>query len=287
MGENEREHDGFVIWLLFLGTVMSLDIVIPCFNAAATVSRAVESCLAQPELGRLWLIDDASTDETGAIVHDWARRLPEKISVCRLPENGGVARARNWGALQSSAQLVAFLDADDAYEAGALAAACMAFANLPYLGLVRLRLQAVGLPERYAAHADWARAWHNVQMTVGGNTVWRRAFLLACGGFAQDELFRRLGGEDGALGIAATRRSVVGTLFDEHEPAVLHFCRDGMHAERLLDAMLFDKHDERVSAADMAQAQAVTARIESQLASVGAVLDVEKCGVMALQVARE
>lgn len=266
---------------------MRLDIVIPCFNAAATLSRAVESCLAQPQLGHLWLIDDASTDETADIARDWVQRFPQQISMCTLPENGGAARARNWGVLQSSADLIAFLDADDAYQENALAAACFAFERLPYLGLVRLRLQAVGLPEHYATHPDLPRAWHNVQMTVAGNTVWRRAFFLAGGGFPQHELFRRLGGEDGALGIAATRASVVGTLFNAEEPAVLHFCREGMHAARLLDAMLFDQHDERILQADIAQAESVSAQIQAQWSSVAEILNVAQCGVMPLHVSRE
>lgn len=37
-----------------------------------------------------------------------------------MPKNGGVAKARNWGAIQSEAEFIAFLDADDAYENGAL-----------------------------------------------------------------------------------------------------------------------------------------------------------------------
>ena len=69
-------------------------------------------------------------------------------------------------------------------------------------------------------------------------------FFLACGGFPQDELFRQLGGEDGALGIATTKIAKVATLFND--VGVLHYCRDGMHAERLLDAILFKKHHRRL-----------------------------------------
>jgi len=137
--------------------------------------------------------------------------------------------------MQSQAELIAFLDADDEYQQDALSAACFSFQQFDFLGLIRLRLQAVGLPEHYRTQPDFARAWHSVQMTVGGNTVFRRVFFLACGGFPHDELFRQFGGEDGALGLATVGSSVVGTLFDEHEPAVLHHWRDGIHAAHLLD----------------------------------------------------
>ena len=70
-----------------------------------------------------------------------------------------------------------------------------------------------------------------MRMTCGGNIVFNKAFFLACGGFPTHQLFQELGGEDGALGIATTKTAKVATLFED--VGVLHFCREGMHAERL------------------------------------------------------
>ncbi|ULJ63472.1 glycosyltransferase [Wielerella bovis] len=265
---------------------MKLDIIIPCYNTTTTLRRAVESSLKQPELNTLWLIDDASTDDTWQLIQSLAKQYPNKIQAQRLPENGGVARARNWGALQSQADLLAFLDADDAYQDNALSAAYFSFQHFAYLGLIRLRLQPVGLPEKYATHPKLAHGWRVLEMTVGGNTVFRRNFLLACGGFPQDALFRTFGGEDGALGIATVHNSVVGTLFDAHEPAVLHYCREGMHAERLLDAELFGIHDRNVQPENMREANAVTERIGQQLGSLKTILNMPEHGTMPLIVSR-
>ena len=44
-----------------------IDVVIPCYNTEQTLVRAVESVLQQNNLGHLWLIDDASTDNTFAL----------------------------------------------------------------------------------------------------------------------------------------------------------------------------------------------------------------------------
>lgn len=265
--------------------MMTIDAVIPCYRAAATLRRAVESAVRQPEIRRVYVVDDASDDDTWQRGCELAQEYPQ-VCAERLPNNGGVARARNWGALQSDAEIIAFLDADDEYQDGALAAAAFALQQLPHLGLVRLRLQAVGLPERYARHPQLSEAWRILQMTVGGNTVFRRRFFLACGGFPQDALFRTFGGEDGALGIATVQNSVVGTLFDEGEPAVLHHCREGMHAQRLLDAHLFAWHDPRIGAEQMAQAEAVTAAIGSGLQALRPILNVERCGSTPLTVSR-
>lgn len=265
---------------------MKLDIVIPCYNAESTLVRAVQSCLIQPELSTLWLIDDASTDNTWAVMQELATQYPQ-IRIERLPENGGVARARNWGALQSNADFVAFLDADDAYEQGALAAAYFSLKNFDYLSLVRLKIKPIDLPERYAQHEKIDYVWRVFEMTGGGNVVFRRNFFLACGGFPRNELFLQFGGEDGALGLATTYNSVVGTLFGDYEPGVLHYCHDGMHAERLLEAYLYDLHDPRITQADKDEADGVTQNIGANLQNLKTILSVEKYGIMPLQVSRE
>ena len=131
------------------------------------------------------------------------------------------------------------------------------------VSLVRLALNPIDLPAHYHEHPNFTQIWQSMRMTCGGNVVFRRAFFLACGGFPQDELFRTFGGEDGALGIATTRSALVATAFDS--PGVQHYCRDGMHAERLLDALLFNKLPEGITPEHIAEAEAVTARICQQL----------------------
>ena len=56
-----------------------IDVIISCYNAENTLGRAVESVLVQPELGCLWLVDDASTDNTATLIQQWQQRYPQKI----------------------------------------------------------------------------------------------------------------------------------------------------------------------------------------------------------------
>ena len=261
----------------------SLDVVIPCYNAAETLRVAAESALKQQKVRTVWLVDDASQDGTQGIMAELAAQYPA-IRCEFLAENGGAAKARNWGALQSTADFVAFLDADDAYESDVLTAAYMALCNFYYLGLVRLKLRPVGFPERYTRHAGFAEAWRRLEMTVGGNTVFRRSVLLACGGFPQDGLFRKFGGEDAALGIALTRSSVVGTLFGTEDAAVRHVYRRGIHAERLLDTAIFGMTPAGIDEKHQIEAEAVTQRICANLAEVKAHLSFGQTGTMDLQV---
>ncbi|HBO38333.1 MAG TPA: glycosyltransferase [Pasteurellaceae bacterium] len=261
-----------------------IDVIIPCYNAESTLERAVDSAINQPYLNKLWLIDDGSTDTTYTLAGQLAARFPDKILVEKMMRNGGVAKARNWGALQSAVEFIAFLDADDAYEQGALEAASGVFHFRPDISVVRLALKPVNIAERYSQHPRFDYAWQHMQMTCGGNVVFRRSFFLACGGFPQHQLFRELGGEDGALGIATTKIASVATLFNE--PGVMHYCREGMHAERLLDALLFDKAPADVTPEQVAQAEAVTENICEQINRLKCGLNSANIGIQPLTIER-
>ncbi|QLD34215.1 glycosyltransferase family 2 protein [Mannheimia varigena] len=254
-----------------------IDVIIPCYNAETTLVRAVQSVLNQPELNLLWLIDDGSTDNTLALAKHLQARVPDKIRVEQMPQNSGVAKARNWGALQSEADLIAFLDADDAYENGALQVAEKIFEFKPETALVRLALKPINLDERYSSHPNFNLAWQHMRMTCGGNVVFRRSFFLACGGFPQNPLFRELGGEDGALGIATTQIASVATAFND--VGVLHYCREGMHAERLLNAILFNEKDSNITEEKIKQANLITENIVNNVRDLQDCLNSKEIGI--------
>ena len=117
----------------------TLDVIIPCYNSAATLQAAVESAVSQPAVENVWLIDDASIDDTRLIVSDLAAIHP-KVRCEYMLENGGAAKARNWGAMQSQADFIAFLDTDDVYENNIL--------NATYLGLKGAEIGRASCRER-------------------------------------------------------------------------------------------------------------------------------------------
>lgn len=86
----------------------NIDVIIPCYNAEQTLSRALQSVLSQTYLGKIWLIDDASKDNTLALAQEWAEQYPEKIVVESMPKNSGVAKARNWGRCNQVMNLLLF-----------------------------------------------------------------------------------------------------------------------------------------------------------------------------------
>ena len=98
-----------------------VSILVPAFNAAAFIADALDSAsrqtLAEIEI---LVIDDASTDDTAAVVARLAARDP-RIRLVRQAANGGPSVARNRGLAEARGRWIALLDADDAYEPTRLA----------------------------------------------------------------------------------------------------------------------------------------------------------------------
>lgn len=67
----------------------------------------------------LILIDDLSSDDSLVVAHDFAAR-DKRIAIVPLPENKGAAGARNAGIATARGRYIAFLDADDLWEADKL-----------------------------------------------------------------------------------------------------------------------------------------------------------------------
>lgn len=84
-------------------------VVVPCYNAAPYLRRAIESVFAQTYKDyRVYVIDDGSTDDTAEVLRAYGSR----IITIRQP-NAGPASARNHGIRMSNSEYVALLDADD------------------------------------------------------------------------------------------------------------------------------------------------------------------------------
>jgi GT2 family glycosyltransferase len=93
-------------------TTPTVSIVIPLYNKARYVKRALDSALAQTFRAiEVVVVDDGSTDASVSIVE--ANPDP-RIRLIRQP-NAGPGAARNHGIRESRGEFVAFLDADDEY----------------------------------------------------------------------------------------------------------------------------------------------------------------------------
>lgn len=89
-----------------------LSVVIPIYNREKTLSFAVDSVLkANSDLIELLLIDDGSTDSSGAICDGYSVK-DKRVRVFHK-ENGGVSSARNFGIDNVHGKYIFFCDSDD------------------------------------------------------------------------------------------------------------------------------------------------------------------------------
>lgn len=88
---------------------MRISVIIPAYNAAAYIERALRSVLNQTHAAdEVIVVDDGSSDNTADILKKYQNQI---ISI-RQP-NAGVGAARNTGIRAASGDWIAFLDADD------------------------------------------------------------------------------------------------------------------------------------------------------------------------------
>lgn len=167
---------------------LRVSVVIPAYNRAATIARAIGSALAQdPSPLEVIVVDDGSTDATPAVV---AAIGDPRLRLVTQP-NGGVAAARNRGIAEARGELVAFLDSDDEWLPGKLAAQLAAFrAGGPQLGLVYTGFESVAADGTATRHHARHRGWiyrdllaRNVVTGCGSTVIVSREALDLVGGF--------------------------------------------------------------------------------------------------------
>lgn len=108
-----------------------VSVIIPAYNCAAWIGRAIGSVLAQSihEI-EIVVIDDGSTDDLAAALRDYSDRV-----LLVRQKNSGAAAARNHGAAIARAEFLAFLDADDFWHPRKLEYQLLAFARWPHIAL--------------------------------------------------------------------------------------------------------------------------------------------------------
>jgi glycosyltransferase involved in cell wall biosynthesis len=95
---------------------MDISVIVPVYNRAGLITRALTSVFAQSQLPQeVIVVDDGSSDDTGEHV----RECFPHVRYFRQP-NRGVSSARNRGIAEARGEWLAFLDSDDAWLPGKL-----------------------------------------------------------------------------------------------------------------------------------------------------------------------
>lgn len=89
-----------------------ISVIVPVYNVEKYLNKCIESIANQTYKNlEIILVDDGSTDSSGAICDQWAKK-DDRIKVIHK-ENGGLSDARNKGLYIASGNYIGFVDSDD------------------------------------------------------------------------------------------------------------------------------------------------------------------------------
>jgi glycosyltransferase involved in cell wall biosynthesis len=211
----------------------TVSVIIPAYNAAGHVTRAVKSVLGQTHAAlEVLVVDDGSKDRTAEVV----AAMPPPVRLIRK-ENGGPASARNLGAREAKGRWLALLDADDWW-----------FPDKLRLQLITAAEPGVGMVHCLPDHRR-----RPVPPVIDFDTLWARNVIINSSVLMHRDAFAELGGfnearelisvEDYNLWLRfAASRWIIATC-----PHVLvHYTRGigiSSNSERFMRASLFNVDD--------------------------------------------
>jgi glycosyltransferase involved in cell wall biosynthesis len=134
-------------------TMPRVSVIIPTYNRADLIARAVRSALDQTyPFTEIIVVDDGSRDATRSVLAP----LGDRIRYVHQ-ENQGVSVARNTAIAKATGDLVAFLDSDDVWEPWKLALQVECLRQLPQL--VMLGTNALEVDDHGATRPDFMRTY--------------------------------------------------------------------------------------------------------------------------------
>lgn len=200
-----------------------VSVVMPVYNAQATLRRAIDSVLRQtyPTL-ELLVIDDCSRDGSWAIIAEYANS-DRRVRPIRLAHNDGVAAARNAGLDAAAGRHIAFLDSDDWWHERKLELQLAAMraqgTRVSYTGFQRVAENGESLsyvdPPAELTYERMLQSNHIGNLTG----VYDRSL--------GEARFRRMGHEDYVFWLDMVRRAGRAARVDHDEPLAWYLVRGG------------------------------------------------------------
>jgi len=126
-----------------------ISIVTPSYNQGQFIEETIRSVLLQgyPDLEYI-IIDGGSTDESVEIIRKYERWITFWVS----EPDSGQTNAINKGFRRSTGEIIAWLNSDDLYTAGALCTAAKAFAEQPHVAVIYGKIDAIDADTSILSH---------------------------------------------------------------------------------------------------------------------------------------
>lgn len=142
-----------------------VSVVVPTYNRAGTVARAIDSILHQSHSRvEVLVVDDGSTDNTSQVLKE-ARDRDARVTCCHNTMGKGCAGARNTGVSLATGDYIAFLDDDDEYCPDKIRTQLAVFHSNPGVDVV-----VSGVPAGWCAEGNQGIGWARLEFR------WNRLF---------------------------------------------------------------------------------------------------------------
>ena len=212
--------------------IISIDIIIPCYNVELYIEKCIISLISQScskTSYHCYFINDASTDKTAEILNKYKNE--QNITIIHHKQNKGLSAARNSGIKKSTSSLVAFLDGDMAVKEDWLES-YLSFFNKNTVAVMGDNIPPKDamlnpIEKYYFSKVRGARQFSSgskisFQYMLYGNAMVKRKILVECGMF--DEKIKKYGGEDTDLSIRIWEKYPNQFIFSNKSNSI-HFQR--------------------------------------------------------------
>lgn len=166
-----------------------ISIVLPTYNGTRYLREAVESCRAQTFTDwELILVDDASTDDTPALMREFAAR-DSRIRVVQNPVNSKLPKSLNRGFASAQGDFLTWTSDDNWYRPEALAKMLAHLQANPGVDVVYANYTVIdeaGAPKKVGPPGAGPMADLLVRNVVGACFLYRRQVQEQLGGYAED-----------------------------------------------------------------------------------------------------
>ncbi|MFN5308085.1 MAG: glycosyltransferase family 2 protein [Candidatus Kapaibacterium sp.] len=169
---------------IYKNRVPFFSVIMPTYNRAQLIERALQSLLAQTEKDwELIIVDDGSTDNTNELIRRFIADNPQYAVRYSYHSNRGTGLSRNAGIMQACGMYVTFLDSDDEYDTDHLAIRRSIILDYPDVDLIHGGVQIIGNP--YVIDKNNPNnTIHLDECVIGGTFCIKRSTAIELGGFA-------------------------------------------------------------------------------------------------------
>lgn len=168
--------------------------IVPMYNSAKTIIRALESIKSQTYKGKLQIIvvDDGSIDSSFRLVSDFKMENSELWIDLLMKTNGGVSSARNEGMKCAQGDYISFLDSDDVWLSEKLEVQFESMVNNPIIDLLGCRTNTIVQKKSFVKSRN-----DLIPLVPFGYVI--ETQLITSTVFFKREIYERIGGFDESM----------------------------------------------------------------------------------------